>query len=290
MSVHTTNPFKLSIDKISFTFNDISSLHAQKTYDHLIAMEQRHSMTLRSCARYRLQAKFSIMGSASSLLIQTGPRNEGVQDHRIEFTPSKQDAAGRDQIREIINSVTGIGFDQVMAVGKVTRIDVALDLPGLSLEEVIIRSDRQRTFGAFSNSQGDIENCYLGKPKANRTSCYTKKNRKLHDQWLRLERQMRPNQLGSGLLSMANPFECVHMVSTATIEPYLDPLNSQWFFDSVRLRGWTRVVKMLGLKQARAITAALKDPTQTLLPPMAQIWASWPRTVHEGLWGDAAPI
>ncbi|QDM29366.1 hypothetical protein FNL56_27100 [Tardiphaga sp. vice304] len=285
MTTNATSPFKLSIDKISILANAFGPDEINDACSRLIAIADSapHRVKLKSSNRYRLQATFQIGGSGT-LFIQVGPRFSGIRDYRIEFNPSKLDQDGLDEVQAIVEEITHIPFRDFVASGKVTRIDVALDLPTLTLEDVVIRSKGQKSFGAFTDGKGILKNAYLGDPKANRSSCYTKKT-KGQRPFLRIERQLKPGCPGSGVTLLPNPFEKIDMVSTSTIEPYLDQIGPKYFFDRVRLRGIGRVLEEFPAKERKVILAALKDPTKTMLPPMDLIWQRWPYVVLESLGG-----
>ena len=82
-------------------------------------------------------------------------------------------------------------------MAKLTRIDVALDLPGLSLDEVIVRSKGQRKHGVYTSQTSRLETLYLGSVKSNRTVAYTKVKGAI--EFHRIERRMRPNIWGQEL-------------------------------------------------------------------------------------------
>src|SRR5260370_10633030 len=145
----TMNPdqyFSLSIDKISLTCNDTDPTQVEKTCRHLLdaANGSFNGLRIKSSRWYQWQCAMPVPGSTSSFLIQAGPRFPGISDYRVEFNPSIIGPSGIGYARSFINSIIDVGFDTVIANGKVTRLDIALDLPGLSLENVIVRSKRQR--------------------------------------------------------------------------------------------------------------------------------------------------
>jgi hypothetical protein len=175
------------------------------------------------------------------------------------------------------------------ANGKVTRIDIALDLPGLSLDKVVVRSLGQRKHGVYTDGKGRLETIYLGSTKANRTAVYTKIKKDI--EFLRVERRMKPNIRGHQLVRLSNPFDKVQMISTDSLSPHLDGMVPRQFFDSVRVRGIGHAIRELSPRQRREIKAALADPQESLLPPMSLVWNVWPHVLNQsGLGGLCGPI
>ena len=176
MPIDLEKSFILSIDKISLTCNETNPSHVEETCHRLFeaANAPFSGIQIKPNRRYRLQCEIPIPNSTSSFLIQAGPRFPGIADYRFEFNPTKIGPDGLSYIRKFIDSVTGIGTNALFANGKVTRIDIALDLPGLSLDEVIVRSKGQRKHGVYTSQTSRLETLYLGSVKSNRTVAYTK--------------------------------------------------------------------------------------------------------------------
>ena len=187
---------------------------------------------------------------------------------------------GLSFVRKFIDSITGIGANALFANGKVTRIDIALDLPGMSLDEVIVRSKGQRKHGVYTSQTSRLETLYLGSVKSNRTVAYTKVKGAI--EFLRIERRMKPTDIrGHELFGLTNPFDKVQMISTDALLPYLDGMVPRQFFDSVRMRGIGKVIADLPPGQRRKIKAALADPEESLLPSMPLVWSVWPHVLKQ---------
>jgi hypothetical protein len=219
VNYNSNNIFQLSIDKISITTNDTNIEYAYETCDRLrhLAVNRPYMIRIKPGNRHYLQAVIFIEGSTSPLFFQAGARSPKIADYRIEFNPAKMGPDGLEQIRLILDDITDIGFERFVSGGKVTRLDVALDLPKVSLEDVIIRSRGQRKHGVFCGQKG-LESAYQGSQKSNST-CYYSKKHGPKDYRLRLERRLKPNCLGRDMARMPNPFAKVDMVLTSSIKP-----------------------------------------------------------------------
>jgi hypothetical protein len=273
--------FDLSIDKLSLTGDDVRPDLVEKSCSNLVQTNDSvfNRLQIRSGRRHRLQCTMPITGSRSSLLIQAGPRHLGLSDYRFEFNPSVIGPSGLKEIRSFIDSHFEIGAQHLFSNSKITRIDLALDLHGLTLEQVIVRALGCRKHGVYA-SQGELETVYLGSGTKNRVVAYTKRSAD-ESTFLRLERRMKPYITGHELVSMPNPFTRVQMVSTDSLLPHLDGIVPRHFFDSVRMRGIGHAIAELPSRQRKAIKVAMADPENSLLPSIERVWASWPALLRQ---------
>jgi hypothetical protein len=286
----TIQPFTISIDKISLTCNDTGESQVVETSENLLEFADQHHCFVRSSRWHKIQCTIPIPGSLETFLIQAGARFSDISDYRVEFNPAIIGSDGLAYIISTLDDLTGIGANELFANGKVTRIDMALDLPGLSLEEICVRSLGQRKHFVHTGQKGEIETVYLGSQKSNQTVVYQKDIRR-ESQFIRVERRLKPNLTGQQLHSLVNPFEKVQMVPTSVLVPHLDGMIPRQFFDSVRLRGIRNAISKLPPWQRRAIKRVLADPTNALLPPMSVIWDRWPDVLTKcGLGPICSPV
>jgi hypothetical protein len=294
MNHHLHQPWTLSIDKISLVRYDPSPANVIDNSDRLIAAfdsGQFPDAMLKSGRRHLVQLTIPIQSNglqSGRLLIQAGPRFTGLCDYRLEFNPANLGFDGVDHIIAILDSIFVRGGHHLIRNSFVTRIDLALDLLGLSADQVIVRSSRQRTHGIFSNQHGIPETVYLGKPKSNQTAIYTRNND--NGPSLRVERRIKPKCHGSQLAFLPDPFRVIKMVRTDSLRPLLNGMIPG-------VRGFTHVLATLPPAQRRAIKAALKDPAQSQLPSTAEVWRTWPQLLKGSGFGfllekdgDDAPI
>jgi hypothetical protein len=283
MNPHRNLPWSLSIDKISLVRYDPSPAHVSENCDRLVeAFEANRFLgaAMKSGRRHRIQLAIPIFedGSlAGRLLIQAGPRFPGLCDYRIECNPALLGIEGVYRVSEILGSVFVEPTNHLLRKSFVTRIDLALDLHGLSVDQVALRRKRQRKHGIFSNQYGIPETIYLGKPKSNQTAVYNKGG---GSPVMRVERRLNPKCRGDRLASLPDPFGVVQMVHTDALRPFLNGMIPNQFFDSIRVRGFTHVLATLPAAQRRAIKAVLKDPAQSALPSTEEVWRSWPELLR----------
>jgi hypothetical protein len=282
MRIDSQRPYSLSIDKISLTCSDTHPDLVERSCNQLLQTGTSgfSGLQIRSGRRHHLQCTLPINGSSSSLLIQAGPRHSGISDYRFEFNPSVIGRDGLDQLRSFIDSQFETGTRHLFSNGKITRIDLALDLDGLALEQVIVRGLGSRKHSVHTGQNGEIETCYLGSGTKNRVVAYTKESEDA-TKFLRLERRMKPYFNGCELRTMPNPFTKVQMVSTNSLLPHLDGMIPRQFFDSVRMRGIGRAIAELPPKQRKSIKNVMADPSNSLMPSIEQVWDSWPDLLYQ---------
>jgi hypothetical protein len=146
---------------------------------------------------------------------------------------------------------------------------------------VIVRSKGQRKHGVYSDQKGRPETQYLGGSRSNQTAAYTKRRKNSEDYSLRIERRRKPRCHGYQLAGLPDPFEKIQLIHTHSLLTYLDGLNAEHFFDSIRVRGFTHVLAKLPAPQRRAIKSVLNDAGQSLLPSTSQLWLGWPQVLDD---------
>ena len=276
-------PWNLSIDKLSVIHNetvlDRVGIVCTRLVDMVSAGHFPGSI-LTGHRRFEVQLNLPIPGSTGRFVIQAGPKIPNQCHYRVEFNPAKVGPYGTAYIIELLDNIFPQGGHDLLRDGYITRVDVALDLLGLSADNVIARSRQQQAHGVFSNRYGIPANIYFGKKKNNNTSIYTKET-KDQPAFLRVERRLVTRIPGRELATMANPFGVIQLVHTDVLKPFATDLNPYHLFDSMRVRGVTHVLKELPVRQQRDMEAALKSPDHSLLPSLDKVWETWPATVIE---------
>ncbi|MEY9221629.1 hypothetical protein [Bradyrhizobium ottawaense] len=278
---------KLSIDKISITIRDPNRDRINQIYSNLKALSQSpHADRYQiKPSRWRMlecsvPVPVADRYSSDRVRFEVGARHGYHPDYRLEFNPSKIAPNGIIELCGFIATVTGVDLKGLLFNGIVTRIDIALDLYGLSLNEVIVRSRGAQKIGLYTDRHGNPQSVILGTPRSNRTVAYSK----LHDDGrssLRLERRLKPRFRLHDLDALTAPFANVHMIPTEAFSPHLNGIEPEHFFDSIRVRGLSRVINKLPTAQRRAIKTMLQDKGNSVIPSAESIWRHWPELLHE---------
>jgi hypothetical protein len=270
-------PWILSIDKLSVVYSDPVPDRVWDVCARIVDSVRRGQFPggiLTGHRRFQVQIIIPMPGSSQRFLIQAGRRGKNQRDYRLEFNPALVGSIAVAYILDVLNGIFGEGGERLVRDGVITRIDLALDLPGLSADQVIARSRKQQVHGIFSDRQGTPTNIYLGRRKNNNTTVYTKYDvdGRAH---LRTERRMIPRLRGSELVFLKNRFVSVQLVHTDALRPHIDGMIPEQFFDSVRVRGFTHVMQGLDSRQRRALDIVMKNSDHSLLPSMDEVWRTW---------------
>lgn len=215
---------------------------------------------------------------SEKLVLQADPYDRDRSSYRIEFNPSRVGPEGVADLDLILTSTLGVPAEIFISGGRITRTDLAVDLPGLTVDDVIVRSRYQRKHGVFSDTKGRPVTAYLGGARSNRTVTYDKITGRDQPSVLRLERRLLPKCLGCDLPALPDPFSKLALVRTEPLMPILSPIAPVLFFDSARVRGIRRAMTQLSSSQRKAIDKALKDPNVSILS--ADIWKTWPEALQ----------
>lgn len=277
-----TIPFKLCIDKLSMTYSDENPVNVDIACQHLIDAHQNDLFSgsmLRPGSRHKIHMTIPIYNSdglkIGSMLINAGARFAGIADYRIELNPARLGKYGVDEAIHILDQIFTDGGKRFIAEGKITRIDLALDLRGVSLSDVIIWNKGQRKHATYTD-KGQPETMYFGTPRSNQTTAYDKRHGDDLATSLRLERRMKPRCYGYQLIDMPNPFFNIRMVPTEMLLPMLVDVNPKHFFNSIRLCGLANILAEETDGRRRAIKTVFNDASKSRLPTMEAVWSQWP--------------
>lgn len=289
---------KLIIDKLSVTRANPDRQQVQNKIDALAIYCKQQRYQHRSSDHYAIAATIPVPTSTGlePCILQLGARDAKTNAYRIEYNPSKLGPDGRAELDTLLLYVFGDGLLEFVLNGKITRLDLAIDLPGITTNDVIVRSSYVRKHGIYSGTTGIPETVYVGKTSG--TVAYNKVSSSESDPItrLRIERRLRPNCLRRHLPNIKNPFDKIRVVPTNILMP-LVPEPADVYFDSMRIRGIHRALKMLPYQDRLRVAHVVNDPTNTLLPPdicdswrdsLAVIGLAHPRRLTQSIHRDQA--
>jgi len=234
-------------------------------------------------------AKWINPGTPARVLFQFKYENKKATKCRFEFNPRKLGENGIDKLRAIVVTLMPDGWEYVIKHGRITRIDIAVDIPNTRPENYVILPHQALTTKSWAVS-GKLQTFVLGTKKGNQTLLYNKKAKRLSQgkKWpgkatVRIERRLRhpsPSKLSS-LHELPNPFlaaKLLHMPGPPASEkkPYMWSL----FTDSVSVRGLPAALKILPAEKRTAYRKHLATAQHELWTP-DQIWAKWPACLAE---------
>lgn len=171
------------------------------------------------------------------------------------------------------------GFEAAFIKGKITRTDLAIDLP-LKLSAVIPDFPKLRKRVLHYRPAGTPQSLHLGATNASRVVLYEKKETGL----LRVERRFNPGINGVALLDITNPFEGLVLLSNSWIKKSWIGGPLQPFSDSILARGLERAMKPYpAAVQKRLIKGISHEPH--VLFDASEIWHDWPNILKSQLSG-----
>ena len=273
--------YKLSLDRLSICFNEPNKESVKKTCGLLISDHMTQcipGMVATANARYEVSCKIPLpsdsQGLKSTVCFEAGPRSSGQSPFRLDFNPSKLSPAG---LNELFGHLDGWIDENAFAffhAGKITRCDVALDLPGYRNENLIVRTPRLRKHGVYSDQAGNPETTYVGTPRgARRVVAYDKPFGL--DTSLRLECRLKPGIKGHQLAKLPNPFLGIELLPADFSDDAGLGIPAQYVADSFRIGGLKRALKPLDAAQKKALKGAY-ETAKSLLPTLDSLWDTWP--------------
>jgi hypothetical protein len=224
------------------------------------------------------------------ICFEVGPHDPKLPSYRLDFNPSKVPLAGIDDLKVLLETTVDETSFAFFSSGRITRVDIAVNLSGLTLEDVIVRSKRKQKHGVYSDRSGRPQTVYLGTPRSNRTVAYTKSTGPNGNSMLRIECRVRPRCQGYELAKIKNPFMHVDLLPAKPLGDIGLPMPPEIVADSIRGRGLARVASKFDPITRKAIMHALSNPG-SLLPTPSELWTGWPQAlINAGLGKELGAI
>lgn len=180
------------------------------------------------------------------------------------------------------------GWEYVVKHGRITRLDVAVDIPDARPDHFKILPQLGLTTQKWA-VDGKSQTFTLGLPKGNQTLVYNLKAKRLKQgkSWpgkarVRVERRLRqPAPYKLSLLSqLANPFLAAKLIRMPGPPPKTKPWMWSLFTDSVSVRGLPAALALLPADRRTAYRKYLDKFAHEKWAP-EQIWAKWQQYVTE---------
>jgi hypothetical protein len=161
------------------------------------------------------------------------------------------------------------GMKQFLEGSYVTRIDIAVDIPGIWVDHVLVSAHKQQCASIFTNRTGKIESVYIGRRTSDRYLRLYQKGplKKVEEVLIRVEYQTRDAGSLDKIDQMKNPFANLKLYHIT--EPDM-PAETAWFIDSARQRGVRRALSI--------VPKAAQKPLQDFLLAHQAPWWNPPGT------------
>jgi hypothetical protein len=271
------------IDKISITLA-VPEVHLSSVWTavkELIKVSGLFKKTKWS-KLYKINGLISGASTDERVLFQFGTKDDKPPHCRLEFNPHKLGMDGLNDLDNILAEIFPDGWGYIFKNGRVTRLDVAVDLPGVRMDQFLFLAHQGATYQRFGTN-GHLETFYIGRSRGNQTRIYSKKKEQIAKgkpfgkSVVRVERTLRNLNLGiSELQKLKNPFGQMALIEPSPMPPpWEKPKVWSMFQDSVNVRGLMPAMALLPERQRSKYRKYLKEAQKLWWQPEA-IWAKWP--------------
>lgn len=285
----TVGSYPPFIDKISITLKPAHAVHAKQIYQAVWTVIddnvlQNAGPKSKYSGKYNGVKLISLPSTHHRVIFQFQHEDHQVVRIRLEFNPRKIGHQGLMELHATLMMLLPNGWDYVVEHGHITRIDVAVDIPNIRMDEFLFLPQQGATSMEW-RVDGHLESFRVGKPKGNQTLVYSVKQKRIakHQPWhgksvVRVERRLRfpPTKKLGDLGKMENLFS--KMVLTTVMPPPPDPKKAwEWsmFEDSVNVRGLAKALALVPENRRKLYREYLKQHPKPWWNPDA-IWAHWP--------------
>lgn len=198
---------------------------------------------------------------------------------RFEFNPIRSGPLGITQLAYFFDSLFESFWPLIVAHGRCTRVDAAVDLWGVHIEQVWPVQNEVRQSTKW-NRQGKLETLVIGSPKSDQIKFYDKLvNLKIKNTTpiTRIEYKWQGQWPLKGLDGFENPFLKVAVIPLLPQKPDW-ATESDWnmFRDSVKVRGAQAAISNLTPYYRKKYREHFKKHSIPFWQP-EKVWSAWPK-------------
>jgi hypothetical protein len=210
---------------------------------------------------------------------------------RVEFSPVDIGNNGMEELHAALMMLMHGGWNSFVEHGRVTMIEITVDLPGIGVDEFDV-IPKQAVYRQAWGKDGHLETIVLGKAAGNQTKIYNRGKKRTDNgqKWLgplttRVERRLRPQGLKLTALPMIpNPFADMILPASNLPVPPKEPKTTSYlwtmFQDSIKARGSAGALNLLPEARRTRYRAWLKLHPVSWWSPQV-IWSHWPKYISD---------
>ena len=253
----------LFCDKLTFTIDYKSPADQQHIADNIKEFIDANGQAKHYPGKQYKHRVFVYAGdypSTLQVLVEYEPKTSGLNFFRFDFNPAHVDM---EWIEWFLLTVLPGGIDDIVDKGRVTRIDLSVDLMGIHVDSLLAAYPGMQVSRLFCKS-GKTETLYLGGTEgAKFVVLYDKVQQVKHQnaKWhvdkplpasptTRIEIRLRPDAAILQLASMENPFQKLIIAPLASV-PTQDELLWRLFVAVAQVRGAQDALLMIDDKNQR---------------------------------------
>lgn len=270
------------IDKISIVL-EVNDKHHHAIKERLEEMLPEHGYKI-TRPRYKFSAKIYLEYPDIYAEVSICPKHPSYPFFRVEFNP----AAGYvNDFKVIVKQILPGGYEQLVEGGKCTRIDAAVDVHGIDINDLIVLYPKMRKTKGFYNN-GKLETYTLGikygeteicvYDKAAQIKMLNEKNEiKLpipKQPVTRIEVRKKKGYPFKEIASVPNFFEGIQISSYFSFAPVKDKERFNLFLEVCRSRGAVDALKMLS-EASRVLYRKMIQSCKLVWWNPQQIWGGW---------------
>ena len=208
---------------------------------------------------------------------------------RIEFIPVDLGFDGLVELHALLTTLVPNGWLYFIEHGKISRLDVAIDFPGLKLAQLLFLPKQSATTKEWAQN-GAMTGFQIGKKNGSHIQIYdrgakrqAKKQSSAGKKGVRIECRKRYLQMSlSSLHKLACPFEKFLPVKAYPSCPRFEKKRYLWQFfkDSVAQRGAPAALALLPQAKRTKYRAYLKQNAIRQWD-LEAIWSEWPKVLND---------
>jgi len=289
---HHLKPF---IDKISIVVSFPDDEEAKLIYKAIHKYENDPAVFVYAgpktkWGKFNFAKRIPLTKSSQQPLFQAESKFTKTSKIRLEFNPRKVGADGLVELHFILSCLIDNGWDCLLQYGKITRLDIAVDIPNVRPGAFAILPQQGLTTKLWA-VDGQLETFTLGKPHGNQTLLYNKKKKRLSQKqtWVgpattRVERRLRnpSNSSLKDLPKVANPFHALNLVQVPDDAPGDESQSWVWdlFKAAVAVHNLPAALALVPKERRTKYRAHLEKHKHELWDADA-IWNNWPAALSE---------
>jgi hypothetical protein len=276
------------IDRLSATLKvpdgsvgkEITSAHWSVTSDQTVFGPAKPSKGYRKAYHLKLA---SVADSTKWPHYQFAWAEDVLTKIRLDFIPIDLGKDGMIDLHAIVTTLMPGGWTYFIGHGRITRIDVAVDLPGVTMNDFHpLPSGCVKNVAR--NRKGQLQTIELGGSKGNQTVLYDRKAKRIAHKkpWkgkegVRVERRLRmPNLWLRDLAQLQNPFGAVALIASYVPQPDFETNSGRWlqFMCTVQVLGLPSALATLPSARRTKYRAHLSSHSSDIWKPES-LFARW---------------
>lgn len=270
------------IDKISIVL-EVSDKHHHVIKERLEEMLSEHGYKI-TRPRYKFSARIFLEYPDICAEVSICPKHPSYPFFRVEFNPA---AGCVKDFKGIVGQILPGGYEQLVEGGKCTRIDAAVDVHGININDLIILYPKMRRTKGFYNN-GKLETYTLGIKYGETEICVYDKAAQIKmlneksdiklpipmQSITRIEVRKKKGYPFKEIASVPNFFEGIQIASYFNIKPLKDIEKFNLFLEVCRSRGAVDSLKMLS-ETSRTLYRKMIQSCKLIWWNPKKIWDGW---------------